>query len=110
VKEMRRQKTVIEGVKCFRCGEKRHKKWECPQIKEKKREEVTPPCKVWRKIKEHYEAKRFPLRGARMSMEGWTMKWEVMTLIECRGCDYKGMKTQENRGQYFLSKEQLYNM
>jgi len=33
-----------------------------------------------------------------------------MTLVECRGCNYKGMKTQENKGQGFLSKEQLSNM
>ena len=45
-----------------------------------------------------------------MSMKGWTMKGEVVTLVECRGCDYKGTKTQENRGQGFLSKGQLCNM
>jgi len=33
-----------------------------------------------------------------------------MTLVECRGYNYKGMKTQENREQGFLSKEQLCNM
>jgi len=32
---------------------------------------------------------------------------EVVTLIECRGCDYKGTKTQENQEQGFLNKEQL---
>jgi len=37
-------------------------------------------------------------------------KWEVVTLVECRGCNYKGTKTQENWEQRFLSKEQLYNM
>ena len=62
------------------------------------------------KIKKYCGAKGLPPRGAVMSMEGWRMRWEVVTLVECRGCDYKGMKTQENRGQYFLSKEQLYNM
>jgi len=45
-----------------------------------------------------------------MSMEGWTMRWEVVTLVECRGCDYKGMKTEENWGQGFLGKVQLCNM
>jgi len=45
-----------------------------------------------------------------MSIEEWTMKWEVLTLVEYRGCDYKGTKTQKNRGQGFLSKEQLCNM
>jgi len=33
-----------------------------------------------------------------------------VTLVECRGCDYKGTKTQENKGQGFLSKRQLCNM
>jgi len=43
-------------------------------------------------------------------MEGWTMRWEVITLIECRGYDYKGTKTQENKEQGSLSKGQWYNM
>jgi len=30
--------------------------------------------------------------------------------MECRGCDYKGTKTEENRGQGFLEKTQLCNM
>ena len=53
VKEVRRQETVMEGVRCFRCGEKGHKKWECPQMKERKREEMAPLHEVWRKVKEH---------------------------------------------------------
>jgi len=98
VKEVRRQEIVKEEVKCFRCGEKGHKKWECLKMKEKKREEAAPPCKVWERIKEHYGVKGLPPRGAVMNMEGWTMKWEVVTLVECRGCNCKGTKTQENRG------------
>ena len=35
------------------------------------------------------------------------MQWEIATLVGCRGCDYKGTKTQENREQDFLSKGQL---
>jgi len=35
VREMRRQETVREGVKCFGCGEEGHKKWECPRKKER---------------------------------------------------------------------------
>ena len=31
-------------------------------------------------------------------------------MVECRGCNYKKTKTQENQGQGFLSKEQLSNM
>ena len=45
-----------------------------------------------------------------MSIEGWTMQWEVVTLVECRGCDYKGTKMQKNWGQGFLEKEQLCNI
>jgi len=43
-------------------------------------------------------------------MKGWKTKWEVVTLVECRGYDYKGIKTQDNKGQGFLGKEQLSNI
>ena len=43
-------------------------------------------------------------------MKEWTVPREVVTFVECRGCDYKGTKMQENQGQGFLSKEQLCNM
>ena len=45
-----------------------------------------------------------------MSMEGWTTRWEVVILVEYRKCNYKGTKTQKNKGQSFLNKKQLYNM
>ena len=45
-----------------------------------------------------------------MCMEGWTTPREVVTFVECRGCDYKGTKMKENQGQGFLSKGQLCNM
>ena len=45
-----------------------------------------------------------------MCMEGWTMIGEVVTFMECRECDYKGTKTQDNQGQGFLGKEHLCNM
>ena len=45
-----------------------------------------------------------------MYMEGWTTPREVVTFVECRGCNYKGTKTEENRGQSFLVKVQLSNM
>jgi len=32
-----------------------------------------------------------------MSIKGWTTRWEVVTLVEYRGCGYKGTKTQENK-------------
>jgi len=105
---VRRQEKVEEIMKCFACGEKGHKKWECP--KRSKSEEVAPPREIWEKVKKHSGARGLPPRGARMSMEGWTTQREVVTFVECRGCDYKGTKTQENHGQGFLSKKQLLHM
>jgi len=61
-------------------------------------------------VKTHCEAKGLSPRGAVMSMEGWTTRWEVVTLMECRGCDYKRTKTRKNKGQGFLSKRQLCNI
>ena len=110
VREVRRQETEKEVVKCFGCGKEGHKKWECPRKRESEREEVVPPKDVWERVKLHSRAKGLPPRGARMSMEGWMMQREVVTFVECRGCDYKGTKTQENQGQGFLSKKQLLHM
>jgi len=80
IREVRRQ----EVVKYFACGEKGHKKWECPRKNERSRkEEVTPPWDVWEKVKLHSGAKGLLPRGARISMEGWTMKREVVTFVKC---------------------------
>ena len=70
VKEVRRQEVVREVVKCFRCGEKGHKKWECPNMKRRKQEEAAPPQNVWEKVKEHSGARGLPTRGVAMCMEG----------------------------------------
>jgi len=110
VREVRKQEVVRELVKCFGCGRKGHKKWECSMKKKSEREEVVPPREVWEKVKLHSRTKGLPPRGAQMSMEGWTTQREVVTFVECRGCDYKGTKTQENQGQGFLSKRQLLHM
>ena len=45
-----------------------------------------------------------------MCMKGWIMPREVVTFVECRGCDYKGTKMEENREQGFLEKVQLCNI
>jgi len=37
-------------------------------------------------------------------------RWKVVTFVECKEWDYKRTKTEENRGQEFLQKEQLCNM
>jgi len=109
VRELRRQEMIREEIKCFGCGEKGHKKWECPNMK-KNKEKAVPLQEVWKKVKEHSGAKGLPPRGAAICMEGWTTPREVVTFVECRGCEYKGTKTQENQGQGFLSKKQLCNM
>jgi len=99
VKEVRRQETVEEGTRCFKYGKQGHKKWECPLKKESRKEEVAPPRAVWEKVKRHSGAKGLPPRGMAMCMEGWTTPREVVTFMECRGYDYKGTKTEKNRGQ-----------
>ena len=104
---MRRQERIEEVVKCFGCREVGHKKWECLRKKERRREEMVPPREVWEKVKLYFGAKGLPLKGARISVEGWTMQREVVTFVEYRGCDYKGTKTQENCGQGFLSKKHV---
>jgi len=111
VREVRRQEVVRDVIKCFGYGEQRHKKWECPRKNERSRsEEVTSLQEIWEKLKLHSGAKGLPPRGARMSIEGWTMRRKVVTFVECCRCDYKGTKTQENWGQGFLSKKQLLHM
>jgi len=111
IREVRQQVTEEVGVKCFACGKEGHKKWECPKKNERsEREEAAPPREVWEKVKLYSGAKGLPPRGARMSIEGWTTWREVVTFVECRGYNYKGTKTQENRGQGFLSKRQLLHM
>jgi len=42
VREVRRQEIVEERPQCFKYEEEGHKKWECPQMKERKTEEVAP--------------------------------------------------------------------
>jgi len=110
VREVRRQEVVENVVKCFGCGKEGHKKWECPEKKKRRKEEAALLRKVWEKVKEHSGVRGLPPRGAVMCIEGWTTSREVVSFVECRGCSYKGMKTEENRGQGFLEKAQLCNM
>ena len=39
-----------------------------------------------------------------MCIEGWMTSREVVTFMECKGYDYKEMKTEKNKGQDFLKK------
>ena len=78
---VKRQKTVEEGVQCFRCWGVGHYKWECPniEVKRKKRREketayMTRPqkaqqkrrlvCSIQEKIQEYYEKWNIPPEGA----------------------------------------------
>ena len=109
--QYRVREIVQEEVKCFGCGGKGHKKWECSRKKKRSRgEEAAPEREVWEKVKLHSGTKGLPPRGAVICMEGWTTRREVVTFVECRECNYKGTKTQENQGQGFLSKKQLSHM
>ena len=70
---VRRQEIIEEKPRYFKYREERHKKWECPRNRERKREEeAAPPCEVWKKVKEHCGARGLPPRGAAMYMEEWT--------------------------------------
>jgi len=44
VREVRRQKVVEDKMRCFKCGEEGHKKWECPKRRDMKREEEEAPA------------------------------------------------------------------
>jgi len=61
-------------------------------------------------VKKHSGARGLPPKGVAMCMERWTMRREVVTFVEYRGCNYRGTKTQENWRQGFLSKKQLLHM
>jgi len=110
--KVRKQKTVEEEVQCFRCWRIGHYKWECPNIKmekerrskeaayaislQKMQQEKRPACSLWRKAQEHSSTWGMPPRSATLEQRGWTTKWEVVTFVECRGCDYEGTKTHKN--------------
>jgi len=53
VKEVRRQEIVREEVKCFGCGEKGHKKWECPNMWKRKQEKVCSGLKLGLTLSAH---------------------------------------------------------
>ena len=52
-------------------------------------------------MKEHSGVRGLPPRGAAMCMERWMTPRKVVTFVECRGCDYRGIKTEKNRGEGF---------
>ena len=124
--KVRKQETVEEGVQCFRYWRMGHYKWECPNIKvekerrsekvvhavslQKAQQEEKLACSLWRKVQEHSGTWEMPPRSVTLEWKGWMTKWEVVTFVECRGCDYKGTNIHKNQGQGFISGEQLRNI
>ena len=65
---------------------------------------------LWRKVQEYSGAWGMPPRSTVLEQKGWTTKWEVVTFVECRGCNYKGTKIHESQGQGFVSGKHLRNV
>jgi len=36
-----------------------------------------------------------PLKGAALEERGWKTKREIITFVECGGCEYKGTRTED---------------
>ena len=51
-----------------------------------------------------------PPRSAALQQRGWITRWEVVTFVECGGCNYKGTKMHENQRQGFISGKHLRNV
>jgi len=126
--KMRRQEMVEEEeVRYFRCWGIGHYKWECPNIEVERRQQeeeavyVVKPqkaqqeekrlvCPLWKKAQKYSGIWGMPLRGTALEEKGWKTKWEVVTFVECGGCNYKGTKTEENQEYGFVSGERLKNI
>ena len=67
-------------------------------------------CSLWRKVQKYSGAWGMPPRSATLEQREWMTKWEVVTFVECGGCNYKGTKTYKNQGQGFVSGKQLRNI
>jgi len=120
--EIKRQETV-EGVKCFRCWEGGHYKWECPNIeveRKRRREEkaarVTRPqkaqqegklaCPNWEKTQEYYGVENVPENTWLLEL-GWMTGEVIVTYIKCRWCEKKEVYREDNRGQEVLKGKKL---
>jgi len=51
-----------------------------------------------------------PPKGTALEERGWKTKEVIVTFVECRGCEYKDTRTEENREQGFISGKQLRNL
>jgi len=65
---------------------------------------------LWRKAQKHSGAWGIPPKGTALKEEGWRTRHEVVMFVEGGGCKYKGTKTEENRGQGFITGKQLRNL
>ena len=63
-----------------------------------------------RKVQEHSSTWSMPLKDIALEQRGWETKKEIVTFVECRGCEYKSTKTEENQEQGFISGKQLRNL
>ena len=51
---------------------------------------------LWRKMQEHSSVQGMPLKDTALEERGWKTKKEIVMFVECRRCEYKGTKTEEN--------------
>jgi len=60
-------------------------------------------------VQEYCDEWNMPLEGALLLDRGWTTE-VVVTYVDCRGYESKGVQTYKNQGQSFLLKRQVRNM
>jgi len=63
-----------------------------------------------RKVQEHSSVWGMPPKGTVLEERGWKTKEMIVTFVKCGGCEYKDTRTEENRGQGFISEKQLRNL
>jgi len=80
------------------------------KAQQKAQQKERPVHSLWRKAQKYSSAWGMPPRSTALEQRGWTTKWEVVTFVECRGCNYKDTKTQENQWQGFVLEEHLKNV
>ena len=62
---------VREEVKCFRCGEKGHKKWECPNMKKHEKEKAGGCGTTARSVEESEGAQQSEGAASQRSSNGY---------------------------------------
>ena len=104
--KVRRQETV-EKVKCFRCWEVGHYKWEYLNI-EKRRKNSTcsqttkgttrkkANASQWEKAQEYCREESMPSEDTLLLERGWITREMVVMYINCGGYEDKRVLTHEN--------------